>query len=296
MARRALARLALVAVALIGAALLGPVRPADAQTLQRLTVQSFTLTADTSQPRVDEPFHIVVTLHVLEHVTEVDNLELPMLAQLELLGDERQIVSGPRDTQYREVVTVVAHAAGTIPIAPATLQAVDARDSKAKQWFTNPLVLRAGVGAGQIFRDGGSALISGAIILFRIVLILVVVGCIVLVGIVLVRRANRVPLPEPQREPPPEPPAPRTVEQQFDDAFVVLRAERTRQAAVRVRSAVWQMFGAPSGATLADVLSRPATTDPRVRNILVALERAAFTYDADLQAAIADACDALERV
>jgi len=206
MARRALARLALVAVALIGAALLGAARPADAQTLQRLTVQSFTLTADTSQPRVDEPFHIVVTLHVLEHVTEVDNLELPMLAQLELLGDERQIVTGPRDTQYREVVTVVAHAAGTIPIAPATLQAVDARDSKAKQWFTNPLVLRAGVGAGQIFRDGGSALISGAIILFRIVLILVVVGCIVLVGIVLVRRANRVPLPEPQREPPPEPP------------------------------------------------------------------------------------------
>lgn len=295
MARGTLAHLTVVAVAAIGVVLQGSTQPAAAQTLQRLTVQSFTLTADTTRPRVDEPFHILVTLHVLQHVTEIDNLQLPMLAQLELLGDERQIVSGARDTQYREVITVVAHAPGTIPLAPATLQAVDARDSRAKQWFSNSLVLHAGMGADQILRNGGSALIAGAIVLFRVLLVLVVVGCIVLLGIVLVRRANRVPIHEPPAPPPAAPPPPRTAAQQLNDALVVLRAERTRQSAVRVRSVVWRMFGAPPGATLADVLSRPGTQDPRVRDILVALERAAFTYDADVQPAIADACDALER-
>ena len=216
-----------------------------AQTLQRLTVESFTLTADTTRPRIDAPFHIVVTLHVLQHVTEIDNLELPMLAQLEFLGDERQIVSGSRDTQYREVITVVAHAAGTIPIAPATLQAVDARDSRAKQWFTNSLDLRAGIGADQILRSSGSALLAGAIVLFRIFLVLVGIGCIVLLGIVLVRRANRVPpaAPEPNRRRRRR----ASTAQRLNDALVVLRAERTRQAAVRVRGVVWQHFRRNAG-------------------------------------------------
>ena len=295
MARGAFARLTVAALAATCATFAEGAQPATAQTLQRLTVESFTLTADTTRPRIDEPFHIVVTLHVLQQVTEIDNLELPMLAQLELLGDERQIVSGSRDTQYREVITVVAHAAGTIPIAPATLQAVDARDSRAKQWFTNSLVLRAGIGADQILRSSGSALLVGAIVLFRILLVLVGIGCIVLLGIVLVRRANRVPVAAPTPEPSPPPPAPRSTAQRLNDALVVLRAERTRQAAVRVRGVVWEIFGAPPGATLTDVLSRSGAQDPRVRQLLVALERAAFTYDADLPAAIADACDALER-
>ena len=295
MARNRFARVTILAAVAICAALQTTSQRVAAQSLQRLTVESFALTADTSRPRVDEPFHIVVSLHVLQHVTEIDNLELPMLAQLELLGDERQIAAGPRGTQYREVITVVAHAAGTIPIAPATLQAVDARDSKAKQWFTNSLILRAGMGADQIFRSGGSALLAGAVVLFRILLVLVVIGCIVLLGVLLVRRANRVPIAQPEAEHPVPPPAPRTTAQQLNDALVVLRAEPTRLTAVRVRSVVWRIFGAPEGATLADVLRKPAAQDPRVRNVLVALERAAFTYDADLTAAIADACDALER-
>lgn len=293
MARRSRARVGAAAIIAACVLLHGASRPAAAQALQRLTVESFALTADTSQPRVDEPFHIVVTLRVLQRVTEIDNLELPMLAQLELLGDDRQIVSG-RDTQYREVITVVAHAPGAIPIAPATLQAVDARDGKAKQWFTNSLVLRAGMGADQMLRSGGSALLSGAIVLSRILLVLIGLGLIALLGVAMVRRAHRLPAAEPAAPPPPPPP--RTIAQQLDDALVVLRAERTRQAAVRVRNAVWRIFGAAPGATLADVLSRPGTQDPRVADALVALERSAFTYDADLAAAIADACDALERV
>ena len=113
--------------------------PLRAAGLARLTVQSFVLAADTANPQVDVPFHLIVTLRVRERVNEVADLNLPILAELELLGDERETASTPRGTQYRETITVVAHRAGPISIAPATLQAIDARDGKAKQWFTNGL-------------------------------------------------------------------------------------------------------------------------------------------------------------
>ena len=100
------------------------------------------LSADTSAGRKSTtPFHLIVTLHVRENVMRIDNLELPLLAELELLGDERETQSGSRGTQYRETITVVAHHAGTVAIAPATLQAIDARDGKPKQCYTNQLRL-----------------------------------------------------------------------------------------------------------------------------------------------------------
>jgi hypothetical protein len=122
-AGRTAAALALSAVAVTATAL-----SVSAQSLARLTVQSFVLSTDNPRPRLDVPFHLIVTLHVRERVTQIANLELPMLADLELLGDERETVSGTNGTQYRETITVVAHRAGPIAIAPATLQAIDARD------------------------------------------------------------------------------------------------------------------------------------------------------------------------
>jgi hypothetical protein len=93
MARKLTAPLILAAVACLASAGAG-----RGQTLQRLTVQAFVLTADTMEPQVDQPFHVVVTLHVRERVSAINNLQLPMLAQLELLGDERQTVTDPRAT------------------------------------------------------------------------------------------------------------------------------------------------------------------------------------------------------
>ncbi len=64
---------------------------------------------------------------------------------------------------------------------------------------------------------------------------------------------------------------------------------------MRVRAAVWRTIGASEGATLADVLRRPGSDEVPLRDVLIALERSAFTYDADLSPAIEDACGALER-
>jgi hypothetical protein len=270
-------------------------RPVGAQALMRLAVQSFTLSSDNARPRVDEPFHLIVALRVRQRVDQVANLELPMLADVELLGDERQTVSTPNGTQYRETITVVAHRAGAIAFAPATLQAIDARDGKPKQWFTNGLtVYVSGVSAPALRQEAGLLLqrISAAL---RLLLWLLGIAAIVAVIVVLLRRRPRpTAVPVVALEPPP-PLVVRTRREQFGDALTVLRAERTRASAVAVRTAVWRMIDAGDGETLGDVLRRPESSDPVMRDLLIALERSAFTYDADLRGAIEDACGALER-
>jgi hypothetical protein len=289
MALKLTARLALLAVAL-GAATGG----ARAQALQRLTVESFVLETDASRPQIDTPFHLIVVLKVRERVSEIDNLELPMLAQLELLGDERQTVSGTRGTQYRETITVVAHAGGSIAIAPATLQALDARDNKPKQWYTNGLSLYAGASPTQVIRNGGLALFGTLLILVRILLVLLAAAAAIFLALRVVRRRPRPPVPVVLAQPTPVALV-RSRRQQVEDALTVLSAERTRAAAARVRAAIWRTIGASEGETLGDVLRRPGSGEVPLRDVLIALERSAFTYDEDLSAAIADACAALER-
>jgi hypothetical protein len=294
MARKPTAPLILVALAYLASAGTG-----RGQTLQRLTVQTFVLSTDTMQPQVDVPFHVIVTLHVRERVSQITNLQLPMLAQLELLGDERQTLSDPRGTQYREVVTVVVHDAGRFAIAPATLQAIDARDGKPKQWFTNDLPLSVHSSATRIANGvAGGLLRYVARVFAALIWLALLVGAAVLTIILLRRRAPVAPAPAAVLEPVSYQRVPSEAElrrRQIDDALLVLRAERTRSAAVRVRAAVWRSIGAPEGETLGDVLRRPGCGEGPLRDLLIALERSAFTYDEDLAAAIEDAGAALER-
>lgn len=270
--------------------------PGAAQSLQRLTVVSFALGTDTNAPSVDVPFHLIVTLRVRERgVTRIDNLELPLLAELELLGDERRLQSGPGGTQYRETITIVAHHAGTLSIGPALLQAVDPRDRRAKQYATNGLVLRvAGPSPALQGAEDVTASLSGAVL--RVALwVLGAALAVVLVVLVLRRRPAAAP-PIEAPLPPPEPlPPPRTARDELLDALAVLRADPSRLSAVRVRALVWSLLGAEEGETLADVLRRPAAGERAMRDVLRSLERAAFTYDADLSAALTDARAALER-
>jgi hypothetical protein len=277
-------------------AFLSVVSAVGAQALQRLTVGSFVLSADTDRPQVDAPFHLIVTLHVRERVAQIENLELPILAELELLGDERRLESGASGTAYRETITVVAHHAGSIAIGPAVLQAVDARDHRAKQYSTNGLALNVR-GAANTVPLVESTAARLAWIALRLVLWIAGALCAVAVLVLVFRRRSAIPAAvAPSAEPAPPPPV-RTFlpHEELREALTVLRAEPTRATAVRVRALAWRVHGASDGETLADVLLRPAANEPAVRDVLRSLERAAFTYDADLRAAIDSACAALAR-
>ena len=291
MAKRALAGLA-VALCLVAASF----AVAGAQSLQRLTVESFVLSSDTAAPRIDSPFHLTVTLRVRERVGRIDNLDLPILAQLELLGDERETASGPRGTLYRESITVVAHEGGALAIAPATLQAIDARDGKPKQWFTNELRLRVTGGAVAPLSGGPGALLAATLAALRfflwVCLLVLGLGCVAAIVVLLFRRrpvATAVPAPSPapvQRA--------RSRREEAEAALAALRAQQSRATAVAVRAAIWRMAGASDGETLSDVLRQTGPYDTTMRDLLTALERSAFTYDGDLRAAIDDTCRALE--
>ena len=279
-------------------AVLGASTAARAQTLAQLTVESFQLASDAGRPQVDVPFHLVVTLHVRERVGRIDNLELPSLAELELLGDERALQSSTDGTRYQETISVVAHHAGEYVIAPATLQAIDARDHRAKQYSSNGLRLQVvGSPAAPLANGIGYAAAASWLMLRLTLWILGTLAAIAIVVLLFRRRAAQ-PLPPPAPPDPSPPRAPiaeRSQRDQMADALAVLRAERTRATAIRVRAAVWRMVGAPDGETLADVLHRPEAANRPMREVLRALERAAFTYDGDVVPAIDDACDTLER-
>jgi hypothetical protein len=287
-------RVCALALGVFAAASIGP---ANAQSLQRLTVTQLTLAADTSTPRIEVPFHLVVTAHVREQISQLDNLDLPILAELELLGDEHTLVASRTGSIYRETITVVAHHSGAITIAPVTLDAIDARNGKPTRFSSNSLVLHvagpsAAIAATVDVWHGIGTLFA---VLFRALLWVLGIGIVLFIFVALVRR-------RPAAAPAPvvtlAPPKPVIVDPKarLREALEVLRGNRTRVGAMRARSIVRRMVGATDAETLADVLRRPLAADRDMRDLLRALERAGFTHDADLGVAIAAAIAQLERM
>ncbi len=273
---------ALVALLLVAATCCAP---AFAQDLQRLTVSQLTLSTGTNTPKVEVPFDLIVTARVRERVSELRNIDLPLLAEVELLGDEHSVVSDAGGTTYTERIRVVAHHSGIITIAPVTLDAIDARDGKAKRYSSTSLSLAVGGGLAPpgFSRTQGFAESARSVIVWAIWIALLVL----LAFLFLRRRPSRSPpqlAPQPEPAPPPAPLP--TFEARLRDARTVLGAERTRPAVVRVRTMVREMVGASDAETLADVLRRIDPEERPMRALLFALERAAFTHDGDLGHAI----------
>ncbi len=271
--------------------------PANAQSLQRLHVTQLTLAADTNTPRIEVPFHLVVTAHVRERISELDNVDLPILAELELLGSERTTVASRTGSTYRETITVVAHHSGAITIAPVTLDAIDARNGKPTRFSSNSLVLHVAGPAAAIVATVDVWQRVGLVfaVLFRALLWVLGVGIVLFIFAALVRR-RPVPAAGPVVTLAPPKPVIVDPKARMREALEVLRGNRTRAGAMRARSIVRRMVGATDAETLADVLRRPLATDRDMRDLLRALERAGFTHDADLGVAIAAAVAQLERM
>jgi hypothetical protein len=290
-----MARVALIralTLALLAAAMLA--LPVRAQSLQRLTVTQLTLAADTASPQLEVPFHLIVTAQVREGVAQLDNLDLPILAELELLGDEHALVAGNGGTTYRETITIVAHHSGAITIAPVTLDAIDARDGKPKRYFSNPLMLHV---SGFAVVPPPSAVHAVVGLVRAMLTIAVALAGLVGIGLlvaVLMRR--RPPAPAPPVTLPPPVPVVRDARDTLREALYALRSNPTRAAAMRARTLVRRMVGATDAETLADVLRRVPVADRARHDLLRALERAGFTHETDLPAAIAAAIAQLERM
>lgn len=257
---------------------------AQAQQYQRLHVRAFTLTTDTARPQLEQPFHVSVTIRVAENVAHIANVFLPTFFGAEELGDEQQTTQGPDGTTYRETLTLVAHTRGMLSISSAYLDAVDARDGKAKRFISNSL--RIPVGGGPIY-----AVWDTLRTILYVVIAIAAAGAAIFVVTVIFwrRRARPVPAPASPRPPPPlMAPSENDPARSLAGAFAQLRERRDRGAVLRLRGALWQAAGASSGETLGDVLRRPAAADEHLRRLLMVVERAAFIEQARLSQAVDD--------
>lgn len=254
--------------------------PGSAQEYQRLHVRSFTLSSDSAHPQLEQPFHVTVAIRVDERVSELRNVFLPTFFGAEELGDESQIAHAGRGTTYRETLTLVAHASGTLSVSPAYLDAVDARDGLAKRFISNSLQLPVGRGPQvRIWKT----LRTIALVVMEIAL---VCAAIFVVAAIFLRKRNvpaaaAVPAPLPPAAPP-VPPAANDV----DEAWARLRSSRDRASVRNLRGVLWKKAGASAGETLSDVLRRPSAAQAEIRRLLILVERAAFIEDARLDDAI----------
>ena len=265
-------------------------------TLQRLTVTQLTLAADPASPKLELPFNLVITGHVREKIASFENVDLPILStEVELLGDSRSVVADSGGTTYRETIHVVAHHTGKITIPPVTLDAVDARDGKPKRYSSNALTIEVQGGA---LRPQGSGFQFVVPWFLRPSALFVEVSLLAAILVLwLLFKPGRAIVAAPVAASAPQvlPRPVQTRASRLRDALTTLRVERTRPVVMRIRHIAREMVGADDAETLADVVARPQA-DESMRTLLRALERAAFTYDADLQSAIEGVIAQLERM
>lgn len=254
---------------------------ADAELLQRLHVEAFKMAADTRHPQVGVPFHVTLTVHVRERITQLQYVSLPTFFGLENLRDQHRI-SRARDggSIYQQTLTLVARTPGPTAIGSAYLDAVDLRDSKTKRFISNNLILNV---IGKPLPNPRAT--ARALLLGVIALLLLAAAVFVAWRMYRGKRraagagdtALRTVIA------PPVPPI------GLDEALASLRMRRDRSSVLRVRKALWSVAGANPGETLGDVLQREHAHGDGLGRMLVAFERAAFVNDTRLQQAIDDA-------
>lgn len=260
---------------------------AAAEQLLRLHVTALTLATDIARPNVDQTFHLIVALHVRERNVVFDTVQLPSFNGLDELGDERSTVSAAHGTDYRETLSLVAHAPGRYQVSPASFDAIDAVDGKPKRFISNALTIVVGNSLSSSATSIARAL--------RLLFVLLLALTIPLLAWLVFARTRSLPVLIAPPSAPPDLPA-RTIDDDLRAALRRLRERPDRPSALFARSVLRRAAGADDGETLVDVLRRPPAREPRLRALLRSAERAAFVQDEYLPEAIAHLVAEMERI
>ena len=266
-------------------ALLACGRIASAQSLDTLHVRSFGMSSDTARPQVGQPFRLTISAHVDEQITQLDNVTLPDLSSFDTQGDERRCTATNRGSDCSETVILIPKVQGSVTIASATMDAIDASDKKASRFATNSVHLEIG---GAPFSFGGGDYVAdlfwNTVRAFLLLLALVVVLWYVLYRFTRPRAPKAiVPVVAPRLATPAPPPAD-DFAAQFHALVEALRADPSRPRALAVRHALRYALGAKEKETLADLVRRNAAGDrPQRIAALRAIERASFCEDANVE-------------
>jgi len=264
------------------------VAQASAQTLARLHVRSFVMTAEPKSLHVGDTLRLRIVTHVDENVGQLDNVTLPDLSGFDSLGDERACSSSGHGTECTEILALSPTETGDRTIAPTTLDAIDARNGKPSHFATNPVTIHV-IGAAPQPNGVTRALIDD---LLKPIAILILVGA---AAYALLWGFGRRPRPKPALpRPVPQVVAPPAPVDPLPPLIAALAAERTRPRVLAVRDEIRRRVGAREDETLGDLLRRRAAGDDRALvDVLRAVERASFVDDDRLPGAIDEALAAL---
>jgi hypothetical protein len=270
---------------------------ADAQTsLRALHVRDLSMRADKTHVRVHEPFHLAIHVHVNENVAALDELVIPDVGTMQMLGDERHTTHSAGGTDVVETLTLEPTLAGRFTFKPAYLDAIDARDRQPKRFSASrpvTVVVDSGALLGESVSNALRQLAAGA-------LIAVGAGLAIVALIALARRRRRrrerpdVPVPAPAAvaQPSASAPPPSTPRDAVAAALGTYRVAPAAAALSALRAALFAAAGVASGVTLRDALG--ATNDHGLRGALLAAERTMFGPAHVRDAASVDLIDATE--
>jgi hypothetical protein len=278
-ARRTLASAATIAaiVAVLAPSLAG------AQSLRLLHVEALGMRADHTHVRVGEIFHLAIHVRVAENVSALDELVIPDVGRLQLLGDERHTTHAAHATDVVETLTLDATETGRYTFAPAYLDAIDPHDLRPKRYSANHGITVVVASPAVVARRDPWAIGRSLASAVAVVVIGAVLG-LALLGRIRPRR-ERSPVPDvalywknaPPAPPPPPPPA--TPRERVAEALRAYRRSPGRVALEKLRAALFEAAGATPGATLRDALRtlrHAANEDPVLSDALRAAEDAAF--------------------
>ena len=224
--------------------------------------------------RVGETFRLTIVAHVDERILELDNVTLPDLSGLDVLGDERRCSASARGSDCVETIDVSPTVAGDRTIAAAVMDAVDARNGKPSRFASNTIALHVADAPPHL-----PALIGEAF--WAVVLAALPLVSAAFVLYVLFRNfGRRRPVAPPETAAPLAAPTPAIAldeEARLRALVAALAAEPSRERALAVRACLRERVGARSDETLADIARRYRNgSHARVLAALAAIERASF--------------------
>jgi hypothetical protein len=207
-----------------------------------------------------------------------------------MLGDERRIHQDATGTDYVETLTVTGLQPGTAHLSPAHLDAIDARNGKPSRFSSNDLTLRIVPEGTTTVRPDWRPIAWRALLMATGI----VAGVVVLIALI---RTHRTRVVVPKRNVPKVTAVVLTEPRPgLERALAMLRANRTRDEAFAVRSALRAFAGAREDETLDVLLIRLDGSAPALRAALRLAERAAFVDESRLQSGIDELIPAVERV
>jgi len=246
---------------------------AQAQGLRSLHVDALSMRADRTRVPVGETFHLAIHARVRERVAALDELVVPDVGSMHLLGDERHVSAGPGGTDIVETLTLEPTTPGPFTFPAAYFDAIDANTKKPSRFAANPV--RVVVTAQAVYYASTRTVLFPLVarVLVMAVALFAVLALVVLV--VALRGRKRIPVVPAAAPPAPVPAAPpRTPRDEVADAFRAYRSAPADGALRRLRAALFAAAGVPPGATLRDALAN--TGDAALRPVLSAAEHAAF--------------------